>query len=120
MGSCGKEFEDVLLLHPQDIKGHGHCVGFPLSYEGNKDPSLGSTDGGFLFFFFKEPLHSFPQRLLQHTLLPMVPEGPYSPFSQLLLVFFYFICLGHSDWGKINLQALLICISLTANNGEHS
>ncbi|XP_074052157.1 protein SPMIP7-like [Macrotis lagotis] len=29
MGACSEEFEDILLLHLQDIQGSGHCESFP-------------------------------------------------------------------------------------------
>lgn len=49
MGSCGKESEDILLLHLQGSKGSGHCGSFPLSHDGNQEQrrmnlSLGGTE----------------------------------------------------------------------------
>ena len=32
VGSCCKEFEDIPLLHLQDIEACGHCESVPLSY----------------------------------------------------------------------------------------
>jgi hypothetical protein len=40
VGSFSKEFEDILLLHLQGVKGSGHCVNFPLSYDRNQEQPI--------------------------------------------------------------------------------
>ena len=45
MGSCCKEFEDILVLQMQDIKDSGHCENFPLSYVGTKNKAAGEPVG---------------------------------------------------------------------------
>lgn len=49
MGSCYKEFDNILLLHFQDTKESRCCENFPLSYNENLeqccvDHTLGSVE----------------------------------------------------------------------------
>ena len=38
--SCCKEFENIFLVHVQDLKGSGYCGSFPLSYHGNQNTAV--------------------------------------------------------------------------------